>query len=374
MPTESGSKTNMSSIPTKLTKQTNGNKEEEIICEILSNRGIIYKPKFKIWRGTSKLTLTDLGLDSSAFNTYESDNGKVLDEELITLGRKQIVTKSHLSKITAIEAKTNAYFKTNGRQMFGAGYFIINEALNQTEKFIEKIGEEWNDAVSEFINEWSVIRKNSEDSWNKFFHDHLDEGKRKSAFGHLVLSYPNIFQLKRSFQFKMFRMNFKVPDYLEMTVKDLEDHKLVMSEHEAAREAARESATKEAANFIKESIYNLRSELGEVCDEMLKTMTNSNLGVHQKTLNRFNDIKKHFKAMNFVGDDKVDELIEGLHSEATKHSAKELRDDPEALGKLTKTIQLVGKQAKDLMEQDSQDILDKFIKQGKRKIVNPFGE
>ena len=144
------------------------------------------------------------------------------------------------------------------------------------------------------------------------------------------------------------------------------------SARNVARESARIAAIKEAESFVAEAITQLRADLGDVCDDLLGTITDSKIGIHQKTLNRFETIREHFKALNFTGDIQIDKLVDGLYDEASKHTAKELRDDPKALGKLAEVISLVGKQAKDLMKQDSKDVVEKFIKQGKRKIINPF--
>jgi len=348
--------------------QPNQKVEEGMILDLLTHEGITYRPKFKMWRGTVKLTPEDLGINSSDFTTEDA-------KDMITLGRKQLVPKNFLNAITSIERKMNAFMIANGRSIFNAGYFIPNVNIPKTEKYIEELEVEWNEETTKFVNNWANTVSASKALWQKFFFNRLPSGKIQKALSALDQYYPEVFELRKKFDFRVSRMNIRLPtESIEMKALDLESYRENAGSQEVARQAAKLAAEKEAKLFINEAIINLRSELGEVCDDLLNSLIESKNGIHQKTLNRFEAIKEHFKAMNFTGDEVVNQLAEGMWKKAKEHTAKELRDDPEALGKLAETIKLVGVQAKALAKQDSQDIVDKFIKQGKRKIIQPFGE
>ena len=342
-----------------------GMESEGIILDLLTQEGVVYKAKFKIWRGTTKLTPEDLGLEESDFSGDDVD-------QMLTLGKKQLVPKKQLNDITTLERQMNTFLKSHGRQMFGSGYFIPNVLMGETEKFINEMSEKWNVATTSFINNWANIMAESRANWEKFFLGRLSSAKKQAAISSLDTHYPDIFVLRKKFNFDIYRMNLRVPEMLEPKVANIEAQMEKASARNAARESARIAAIKEAEGFVAEAITQLRADLGDVCDDLLGTITDSKVGIHQKTLNRFETIREHFKALNFTGDIQIDKLVDGLYDEASKHTAKELRDDPKALGKLAEVISLVGKQAKDLMKQDSKDVVEKFIKQGKRKIINPF--
>jgi hypothetical protein len=139
--------------------------------------------------------------------------------------------------------------------------------------------------------------------------------------------------------------------------------------------AAREHAARQAAEkigegvegFVADCVASLRKETATLCEEMLSSMKGGKTGVHQKTLNRLVKFIDEFKALNFVGDNQLEQELERVKREFLSHSAEEYRDSEFARKRLENGLKNLADNARDMARQDAMELVENFGQMGVRR-------
>ena len=100
---------------------------------------------------------------------------------------------------------------------------------------------------------------------------------------------------------------------------------------------------------------------------MLESMKGGKSGVHQKTLNRLVTFMDQFKALNFAGDQQLEERLEEVRKQFLTRTAEEYRDDDKSRARLTQGISNLANAARDLAHADANEIVERFGQMGVRR-------
>jgi hypothetical protein len=98
-------------------------------------------------------------------------------------------------------------------------------------------------------------------------------------------------------------------------------------------------------------------------------MRDGKTSVHQKTLNRLVTFMDQFKALNFAGDQQLEERLEEVRKQFLGRTAEEYRDNDKARARLTNGIKNLADAARELARADSREIVERFGQMGVRKFT-----
>ena len=141
---------------------------------------------------------------------------------------------------------------------------------------------------------------------------------------------------------------------------------------DARRQAAADAKAKIAQgveSFVQDAVASLREQTAGLCDEMLASMRDGKLGVHQRTLNRLVDFIDRFKALNFAGDQQLEQRLEDVRKQFLTKTAEEYRDNASARRKLDAGIRSLADEARQLARSDATEIVERFGQMGVRKFT-----
>jgi hypothetical protein len=118
---------------------------------------------------------------------------------------------------------------------------------------------------------------------------------------------------------------------------------------------------------VADCVASLRQQTAGLCEEMLESMRTGKSGVHQKTLNRLVRFIDQFKQLNFVGDREMEAQLERVRQEFLLRSAEDYRDDTAAKANLEQGLAALAHTARDLAQQDSRELVERFGQLGHRR-------
>ena len=121
--------------------------------------------------------------------------------------------------------------------------------------------------------------------------------------------------------------------------------------------------------FVQDAVASLREQTATLCDEMLVSMRDSKVGVHQKTLNRLVDFIDRFKSLNFAGDAELETRLEEVRGEFLSRTAEEYRDDTRARNRLDAGIRALADEARTLASSGATEIVERFGQLGARRFT-----
>ena len=121
-------------------------------------------------------------------------------------------------------------------------------------------------------------------------------------------------------------------------------------------------------SFVGDCVASLRQQTAELCEEMLASFKDGKTGVHQKTLNRLVSFMDQFKALNFAGDQQLEQRLEEVRKQFLTRTAEEYRDSASARRKLDVGIKNLADAARELARSDAAEIVQRFGQMGVRRL------
>ena len=140
----------------------------------------------------------------------------------------------------------------------------------------------------------------------------------------------------------------------------------------ARRLAARQAQSEIRAGveaFVAECVTTLREQTAQLCEEMLASMRSGKTdGVHQKTLNRLGRFIEEFRQLNFANDTEMEARLETVRRELLSTSAEDYRQSPRATRNLQEGLSDLRDHARNLAQQDTRELVERFGQMGRRKL------
>jgi Protein of unknown function (DUF3150) len=332
----------------------NGNHNGQLL-EALTREGVLINVSVRYWRATKKLNAEDLGLDP--------DN---VSQRLISLGHKRLLPKEALAPFAVLESRAHALVEASTFPFLnGLGHFLPNAKLEEMTQKLNTLRQEFLEAQAHFLARYAEVREQALAEWQTAAGRLVPEPERLLAV--ISASFPGTEQMARQFGFEVHLFQIQVPEALGLDIVHLGDQQhVIQARTQAAAQAARQ-IHQEVEGFVADCVASLRQQTAQLCEEMLESMRSGKTGVHQKTLNRLVKFIDQFKQLNFVGDQQMEAQLEQVRQEFLLRSAEDYRDNEAAKQQLQQGLTSLAQTARDLAQQDSRELLERFGQLGQRR-------
>jgi len=325
------------------------------LLEALTREGVLINVSVRYWRATRKLKPEDLGLNP--------DN---VTDRLISLGHKKLLPKEALESFALIEGRAHSLIESSTFPfLHGLGHFLPNTKLDEVTRKLGELEAEFTEAQNAFVAKYEELRRQASNDWFEAAKRLVSDPERLVAA--IEASFPYAAQVQKAFGFEVQLFQVRIPESLgETLVSQGEQKQIIEARQKAAAEAASQ-IHQGAEEFVTDCVASLRRETAKLCEEMLESMRTGKTGLHQKTLNRLVKFVDEFKQLNFVGDQEMEGQLERVRQEFLLRSAEEYRDDAAAKERLKQGLESLGQAARELAEQDSRELVERFGQLGNRR-------
>lgn len=328
--------------------------ENTSLLHMLTQEGVLINVSVRYWRGCKKLKPEDLGL-----NTDD------VSDRLISLGHKRLLPKDALADLALIEGRAHALIEANTFPFLnGLGHFLPNPKLEEITNTLTKLETEFWEAKEAFVSRYSRHRDAALEEWRTTAEKLVADPARLVSV--IAGAFP--VKLEKFFSFDVALFQIAVPEQVHAERLNLSEQRDIL--------AARQKAAQEAAGkihqgvdaFVAECVASLREQTASLCEEMLASIGNGKTdGVHQKTLNRLVRFIDQFKQLNFANDAQMEQHLEQARKELLSRTAVEYRDSAHAQRKLRKGLSDLAEKARELANQDTKEIVQRFGDLGRRR-------
>ncbi len=325
------------------------------LLNVLTREGVLINVSVRYWRGCKKLRAEDLGLDPNK-----------ISDKLISLGHKRLLPKEATAALSLVESRSHALIDANTFPFLnGLAHFLPNARLEDvTGKLKDMETEFWN-AKAEFIRLYGTLRESASRDWRRMAEKLVLDPARLVAT--IEASFPTADRMHRFFGFDTQLFQIAVPKRLGLDVVQLGDQQQVIQARQEATHAAGEKIRRDVEIFVSDCVSTLREQTAVLCSEMLESISTSETGVHQKTLNRLVRFIDQFKQMNFANDHEMEQQLENVRRELLTRSAEDYRDSASSRSKLVNGLSQLRDQARQLARQDATELVQRFGDLGRRK-------
>jgi len=327
------------------------------LLEAVCRRGVLCSVSVRYWRGCRKLRPEDLGLDPAE-----------VDERLIRLGHKRLVPREALAPFALLEGRAHAVVEAASFPFLGGiARFVPNPRLASLGNALHASGIEFRQETDRFVAGYAPLRERALTEWREAAR-HL-RGDPGQLLATIEQSFPSSGEIGRRFAFETRMFHVAAPDSLRA---ELTDSAAQLEVAEARRQVAAEAAARlrgDLDGFIRESVTALRSEAGRLAGEVLATLDQSPVLVHQRTLDRLTGFIERFRSLNFAGDAELEQTLERFREELLTRSAEDYRNDRNAMHHLTTGLERLRETAVELAGSDAREVATRFGRLGARRLA-----
>jgi hypothetical protein len=332
------------------------NNNNNHLLDALTREGVLIGVSVRYWRATRKLNAEDLGLDP--------DN---VTERLISLGHKKLLPREALERLALVEGRAHSLIDSSTFPFLnGLGHFLPNSKLAEVTGKLKVLESEFEQARQAFLDKYVELRQQASAEWYEAARRLVSDPERLVAA--IEASFPNTAQMQRAFGFEVHLFQLRAPEGLDLALVSQGEQKEVIAARQKAAAEAAEQIHRGAESFVADCVASLRQETAKLCEDMLESMRTGKSGVHQKTLNRLVRFIDEFKQLNFVGDNQMEAQLERVRQEFLLRSAEDYRDDSAAKARLEQGLTALAQTARDLAQQDSRELVERFGQLGHRRL------
>lgn len=332
------------------------NNNNNHLLDALTREGVLISVSVRYWRATRKLNAEDLGLNP--------DN---VAERLISLGHKKLLPREALERLALVESRAHSLVESSTFPFLnGLGHFLPNTKLAEVTRKLGELAVEFDQARQAFLDQYGELRQQASTEWFEAAKRLVPDPERLVAT--IEASFPNLGQMQRAFGFETHLFQLRAPERLDMALVSQGEHEQVVAARQKAAAEAAARIHQGAEAFVSDCVASLRQQTALLCQEMLESMHTGKTGVHQKTLNRLTRFIGEFKQLNFVGDGEMEAELERVRQEFLSRSAEDYRDDAAAKARLEQGLEALAQTARDLAQQDSRELVERFGQMGYRRL------
>jgi len=329
------------------------------LLDVLTREGVLINVSVRFWRAAKKLQAQDLGLDPDD-----------VTDRLISLGHKKLLPREALATFALIESRAHALVEANTFPFLnGLGHFLPNAKLAEVTGKLNGLETEFQAAQADFSHQYAKLRAQAVTEWHEAARKLVKDPDRVVATIHAAFPTPD--GLGRYFGFAVNLFQIRVPERLEADLISAAGQQEVIQARQQAAQEAREKIAAGVEGFVRDAVASLREQTASLCEEMLASFKDGKVGVHQKTLNRLVTFMDQFKALNFAGDQELNDKLELVRKQFLTKTAEEYRDNDKARGRLTQGIQGLADAARELAHADAREIVERFGQMGVRRFNLP---
>jgi hypothetical protein len=328
---------------------------ETQLLDVLTREGVLVNVSVRYWRGCKKLKPEDIGLTAAD-----------LSDRLISLGHKRLLPKEATATLALVESRAHALIEENTFPFLnGLAHFVPNRKLEEITAKLSALENEFWLAKEAFTSHYAKLRESASLEWRGMADKLVSDPDRLLAA--IEASFPIASRMDRFFGFDTQLFQIAVPERLGLDVVTLADQQSVMAARQQAAQAAGDKIRADVESFVAECAATLREQTAQLAEEMLQSISTSDTGVHQKTLNRLVRFIDQFKEMNFVSDSQMEEKLDQVRRELLSRTAEEYRNSASARAKLVNGLSRLRDHAQQLAHQDTTELVQQFGQMGRRK-------
>lgn len=333
------------------------NNPNENLLSVLTREGVLINVSVRYWRGQKKLKPEDIGLKSND-----------LSDRLISLGHKRLLPKDATAALALAEGRAHALIEANTFPFLnGLGHFLPNRRLQDVLEKLRAMEREFWQAKQDFIPKYSTLRSNASHEWRTMAERLVADPERLVAT--IEASFPHARNMDKFFGFDIQMFQITLPEKLAVDmVSEAEQQEVYLARQRAAQEAG-DKIRRDTESFVADCAAALREQTSQLCQDMLQSINNCEAGVHQKTLNRLIRFIDHFKQMNFVNDEAMEQQLDQVRRELLSKTAEEYRDSKVARQRLVSGLSTLADKAAELAHADASQIVERFGAVGRRKFI-----
>lgn len=324
------------------------------LLDALTVKGVLVSVTVRYWRARKKLNPEDLGLSKGQVN-----------DRLISLGHKRLLPKESMEELARIEGRAHSLVEESSFPFLnGVARYLPNERIEDVTGRLEDLRNQFQRQKQHFMEKYAQLRDEALREWRHTAAQLVDDPSRLVRVIESEFPRPN--RMERYFDFDIQLFQVTVP---EMPQAELVDAGTAREIAEARRQAsleARHRIESSCDDFIQQCISEMRKQTSELCADMLETINGKGY-VHQKTLNRLVRFIDHFKQLNFMDDQQMEQQLEQTRRQFLTRTAEEYRDSTQAQTDLVNGLSALRDQAGKLAEQDVSELVQGFGQQGRRR-------
>jgi hypothetical protein len=325
------------------------------LLRVLTRQGVLLNASVRYWRGCKKLRAEDIGLNP----------GDVSDR-LISLGHKRLLPKEATAPLALVESRAHALVEANTFPFLnGLAHFLPNPKLEEVTSKLKELESEFWEAKREFNRHYGKLREGAAREWRAMAEKLVSDPERLMAT--IEASFPTPDRMDRFFGFDVQLFQIALPERLGLDVLALGDQQTLIIARQQAAQAASRKIREDVETFVADCVATLREQTAVLCSEMLESISTSETGVHQKTLNRLVRFIEQFKQMNFVNDVEMEQRLEQIRKELLSKTAEEYRDSAAAQKRLVNGLSQLRDHARELGKRDTTELVQRFGEFGRRK-------
>ena len=327
------------------------------LLPLLTREGVLLKVSVRFWRGCKQLKAEDIGLKSSD-----------VSNRLISLGHKRLLPKESTQPLALLESRAHSLVEGNTFPFLGGlGHFLPNGKLGEVTSRLQELETEFWQARDEFLRRYTSLRESASTEWRAMAVKLVKDPDRLLAT--IEASFPLPQQMHRFYGFETQLFQVSVPESLGVDLITTTEQQAVITARQQACRDAGAKIRQDVQLFVADCVASLREQTATLCAEMLTSISTSETGVHQKTLNRLVRFIEQFKQMNFANDVEMERQLERVRTELLSKTAEEYRDNATARLRLTNGLQQLASHARQLAQQDAGELVDRFGGLGRRKFA-----
>lgn len=287
----------------------------------LYSHGVAADLTISFWGNYVQLTPEDIGLDKALLNVEMKDlPDQVIWSEFLSLGRKRLIKKKDLSKISKIKSAAWYLLKTSAFPFpFGNSYFIPNNVLANVLSEMEKLEGKFYEAVENFLLVYDALRKTMIVEYEEVFEKILRSraniseqellGTKHNLVSKLETKYPSASVLRGKFHFDFVVYEVGSADLQPLTKEDAKAHLKIEILNKDLEEKYKQKMHDRVDNFLDGVVAQLKEMVLDVTKKLLIRL-NGEDGVSMKSINAFKRFVDEFKSLDFVGWDVESKLTE----------------------------------------------------------------
>ena len=326
------------------------------LLDALTREGVLINVSVRYWRATKKLNAEDLGLKPDQ-----------VTDRLISLGHKKLLPREALESFALIEGRAHALIEAATFPFLGGlGHFLPNTKLEEVTGRLTALEQEFQSAQRSFLSRYTELRQQAVSEWTEAARKLVTDPERLVAA--IQAAFPDPERMARQFGFAVHLFQIQAPEGLHLEMVRMGDQQQIAQARSQAALQAADQIHQEVQTFVADCVASLRQQTAQLCEEMLESMRTGKTGVHQKTLNRLTRFIDEFKQLNFVGDQEMEAQLERVRQEFLLRSAEAYRDDAGAKARLQQGLQALAQTARDLAQQDSRELVERFGQLGQRRM------
>ncbi len=326
------------------------------LLDALTREGVLINVSVRYWRATRKLNAEDLGLDPDT-----------VTDRLINLGHKKLLPREALEPFALVESRTHSLIEASTFPFLnGLGHFLPNAKLGEVTERLRSLEIEFGRARESFLSRYGELRRQAAADWSEVAKRLVADPDRLVAT--IEAAFPDVARMQRAFGFETHLFQLRAPEGLDLALVSQGEQEQVIAARQKAAEQAAAQIHRGAERFVADCVAALREQTSRLCHDMLESIRTGKTGVHQKTLNRLIRFIDEFKQLNFVGDRDMEARLEQVRQEYLVRSAEDYRDDAAARTRLEQGLESLAQTARDLAEQDSRELVERFGQLGHRRL------